>query len=129
MGHATGPGAALGWTGSLWSRTTLAQLEAEQEELASDPQDASRSCVRFARCLEEDVCEHTRPVCPGQKPPPGSQLVPVAEMSPKTWSGLGLSLLLPGVQVQQSGRCPLPQARGVALLSRAAKWVDVWGFI
>lgn len=48
----------------------MAQLEAEQEELYFDPLDTGWSCVRFARYLEEDICEHTRPVCLGQKPFP-----------------------------------------------------------
>lgn len=108
----------------------VAQLEAEQEELASDPQDASRSCVRFARCLEEDVCEHTRPVCPGQKPLPEASWflwLRCPRRPGADWGWVACSSL--GYRCSSQGGVHCPRQEVWPCSAEAAKWVDVWGFI
>lgn len=64
----------------------VAQLEAEQENWPLIHKTPVGAVLDLP--ARGHVCEHTRPVCPGQKPLPEA-MVPVAEMSLKTWSGLG----------------------------------------
>lgn len=111
----------------------MAQLEAEQEELDFDPLDTDWSCVRFARYLEEDICEHACRVCLGQKPfleagwflwlrchqrqaePPYLEWVGVSGAHPS----LGYKC-----SSQGGDHCPRQEV-WLALLSRSCKWVDL----